>query len=100
MSVEADFSDAVLAKARRVPAEDIRQHEGDASVWFVKSGRTGTEHRVQFIATGDPSADIPITDWVTCTCQHGDVKVSTAHCYHAAAAMLAQNDLADTEGEL
>lgn len=88
MSAEADFSDAVLAKARRVPAEDIRQHEGDETVWFVKSGRTGTEHRVQFIQR-----------WVTCTCQHGDVKVSTAHCYHAAAALLALNDLADTEGE-
>lgn len=75
---EEDFSVAVLAKARAVPAEDIRPHESDSSVWFVKSSRTGEVHRVQFIE-----------EWVTCTCQNGGVRPSAAHCYHAAAASIA-----------
>lgn len=99
MSAEADFSPAVLDKARRVPVKDVREHESDSSVWFVRSSRTGTEHRVQFIASGDPLGKIPITDWITCTCQHGDVKVSTAHCYHAAAAYLLMTRKNETEGE-
>lgn len=86
MSVEADFSDAVLAKARRVPAEDIRPHDSDPTVWFVRSSRTGKEHRVSFVL-----------DWTICTCENGDARVSTARCYHAAAAMLAANDEAEAE---
>lgn len=77
MSTEDDFSTYVLDKAGAVPLADIRQHESDPSVWFVKSARTGAEHRVQFVE-----------DWVLCTCQHGDIKVSTSKCYHAAAALL------------
>lgn len=77
---EEDFSEAVLAKARAVPAEDIRPHESDSSVWFVKSSRTGVEHRVQFIQ-----------NWITCTCQHGDVRVSTSRCYHSRAAALVRD---------
>ena len=83
---EEDFSEAVLAKARAVPAEDIRPHESDSSVWFVKSSRTGVEHRVQFIE-----------EWVTCTCQHGDVRVRQSLCYHACAAYLAMTDEAEVE---
>lgn len=74
---QEDFSVAVLAKARAVPAEDIRPHEADSSVWFVKSSRTGEVHRVQFIE-----------EWVTCTCPHGDVRVRQSLCYHAGAAVL------------
>lgn len=77
MSAQSDFSPAVLSKAKRVPFKDIRQHEADPSVWFVKSSRTKAEHRVQFIQ-----------NWITCTCQHGDVKVSTSRCYHSCAAYL------------
>lgn len=86
MSVEADFSEAVLEKARRVPAEDIRPHETDPTVWFVRSSRTGAEHRVQFVES-----------WALCTCRRGDVKVSQAGCYHQAAAMLAAKDEAEVE---
>ena len=83
---EEDFSEAVLAKARAVPAEDIRPHESDSSVWFVKSSRTGVEHRVQFVES-----------WALCTCRRGDVKVSQAGYYHQAAAMFAAKDEAEVE---
>lgn len=86
MSTEADFSIEVLAKARRVPAEDIRPHDSDPTVWFVKSSRTGAEHRVQFVES-----------WALCTCRRGGVKISQAGCYHQAAAMLAARDEAETE---
>lgn len=99
MSAESYFSPAVAAKARRVPEEDIRPHPTDSSVWFVRSSRTKAEHRVQFIPMGDPLAEIPITDWITCTCQHGDVKVSASHCYHAAAAYLAARAASESEEE-
>lgn len=81
------FSDAVNAKADAVPAKDVRAHESDPTVWFVRSSRTGTEHRVQFIE-----------DWVTCTCQNGDVRVSRAKCYHASAAMKAK-EKGKTDGD-
>lgn len=79
MSADDHYSANVLSKAKRVPFKDIRQHEDDPSVWFVKSSRTRAEHRVQFIQ-----------NWITCTCQHGDVRVSTSRCYHAAAAWLSR----------
>lgn len=84
--LEDRYSTYVLVKARRVPLEDIRQHESDPSVWFVKSARTGAEHRVQFVES-----------WAMCTCRRGDVKVSSAGCYHQAAAELAMSDEAEVE---
>lgn len=77
-----NFSDNVVDKARSVKLADIKPHESDETVWFVKSMRTGKWERVQFV--GD--------DWVTCSCQHGSNRGGQAACYHAAAAVLIKDN--------
>lgn len=89
--MSARFSEAVRAKARSIPAEDIEQVDDEGRLWRVRSGRTGRMHTVQFIE-GEESS------WVTCSCRHGQSNGGQAGCYHAGAADLARQDDAEVEG--
>ena len=95
--MSARFSEAVRAKARSIPAEDIEQVDDEGRLWRVRSGRTGRMHTVQFITGGDPEGEVPIVDWITCSCQHGQTNGGQAGCYHAAAADMARRDEAEEE---
>lgn len=88
--MSARFSEAVRAKARSIPAEDIEQVDDEGRLWRVRSGRTGRMHTVQFIE-GEEST------WVTCSCQHGQANGGQAGCYHSCAAALARKDAAEVE---
>ena len=89
--MSARFSEAVRAKARSIPAEDIEQQDTEGRLWRVRSGRTGRMHTVQFISDDEGH------DWVTCTCQHGRSNGGQAGCYHAGAADMARRDEAEVE---
>jgi hypothetical protein len=81
MSDYADFSDEVLAKARRlVDSEKVSSDADHPGEIFWVVGSAGNTYRVQ---VGQNRA------FVTCTCPHGlHTGGGVSRCYHAAAAMI------------
>lgn len=75
----ADFSPAVLERARALPSDAVVAEE--AGTWRVTS-RSGRTYRVRAGA-----------DYVTCTCPHGRNAGAWATCHHAAAALLPPPEL-------
>lgn len=90
---EEEFSQAVLAKARRYArcSDRVRRDEEHADVWWV-SGSAEYAYRVGLISQGEDC-----TPWVTCTCTYGTkVGAGACRCSHVAAVLEAAHLLTDS----
>lgn len=78
MLSEENFSEPVLAKARRILSEGRLSLSYDQeSLWMVDNGK-GEEYRVRYGGTYLPS----------CSCPHGTFSLSDPSCAHLAAVVL------------
>lgn len=91
-----NFSDAVLAKARKlINTDKMKRDDTHRNVWWVSSARGDKTYRVQ----SDLNPETGRLSWLTCTCPHGlNTGAGTTHCYHAAAVLLMHRQEMDENG--